>query len=152
MHAPAAMWARKKEENAHENAFVNPSRFDVKRPMVLVVDDDKQIQQVAIGVILGRGYGVVVANNGEEGFELAREYRPELILTDALMPKLDGREMTRQLKDDWLTSSSRVVIMTSLYTGGRYKYEAMKQFGADDYVAKPLSTEKLSEILKKHLG
>lgn len=152
MHAPPAMWARKREEASRQTTFRNKPLDEVGRPLVLVVDDDKQIQQVAIGVILGEGFEVIVGNNGEEGLRLTAQYMPDLVLTDALMPKLDGREMTRKIKENWDTASVAVVIMTSLYTSGKYKSEAIKKFGADDYLAKPLHVDALRAVLHKFLG
>ena len=66
------------------------------RPLVLLVDDEKDIQRVASRVIQSLGYGLVLGHNGEEGLELAPRYKPDLVLTDALMPRMDGREMARR--------------------------------------------------------
>ena len=68
------------------------------------------------------GYGVAVAQDGVEGLAMARSYRPELVLTDAMMPKLDGREMGRLIKDDPELTGTKVVVITSLYTDSRYKH------------------------------
>jgi CheY-like chemotaxis protein len=83
-----------------------------------------------------------------EGKNLAKKYRPEVILTDALMPRLEGREMCRRLKDDPETRDIKVIIMTSLYKGQRYRGEAMSNFGADGYLAKPLDPELLATTLR----
>ena len=71
--APKALWDRKFKE--HREDFTPPANPDpdaVARPLVLVVDDEKDIQRVATRVILSLGYGLVLAHNGEEGLELAR--------------------------------------------------------------------------------
>lgn len=150
--APQSMWDRVITET--KPAFdlpPNPPPEDVSRPLVLIVDDERDIQRVALRTIGSLGYGVVFALDGMEGLELARRYRPDLILTDAFMPKLDGREMCRRLKTDAATSSSKVVIMTGIYTAARYRSEAFREFHADDYLAKPLQFRELSELLQKHL-
>jgi CheY-like chemotaxis protein len=87
-----------------------------------------------------------------EGLALAARYRPDLILADAFMPKLDGREMCRRVKTDPETSSLKVVIMTAVYTAARYRSEAFREFQADDYLAKPLDFQEFRAILTKHLG
>jgi CheY-like chemotaxis protein len=74
------------------------------------------------------------------------------VLTDALMPKLDGREMARQLKQDPETAKIKVVLMTALYKGIKYEHEARKAYRVDDYVTKPLDVEQLRAVLQKHLG
>jgi CheY-like chemotaxis protein len=107
---------------------------------------------VATRVVESHGYSVVLATNGEEGLELARRYQPDLVLTDALMPKLDGREMSRRLKEDPETASVKVVVMTALYTSAKYKTEGTRVFRVDDYLAKPLAVDDLRALLAKHLG
>jgi CheY-like chemotaxis protein len=130
----------------------NPDAASIGHPLVLIVDDEKDIQRIALAVVSALGYHAIVAGDGEEGMALALKYKPELILTDAFMPRLDGREMCRRIKADPQTASIKVVVMTSLYTASRYKYEAYKEFGADDYLPKPLEFQALGELLKKHLG
>ena len=151
--APKQVWDRKLEERREE--FVpppNPPPAEARRPLVLVVDDEKDIQRVAIRVIEGLGYGVLLAPNGLEGLELVKRYKPELVLTDALMPKLDGREMGRQIKDDPETAQVKVVVMTALYTQVKYQTEAFKTYKVDDYLTKPLDAEQLRAVLAKHIG
>ena len=151
--APKTLWERKfKEHNQEFTPEPNPDPEAVKRPLVLVVDDEKDIQRAATRVIESLGYGMVLGKNGVEGLELARLYRPDLVLTDALMPKMDGREMCRQIKTDPSTSAIKVVVMTSLFTGIKYQNEAFKSFKADDYLAKPLEFNQLRTLLQKHLG
>jgi CheY-like chemotaxis protein len=150
--APQELWDRKLEEHRRDWDKPNPNPEAVKRPLVLVVDDEKEIQRVAIRDIEGLGYGVILAHDGIEGFELAKKYKPELILSDALMPKMDGREMCRRIKADPETSKIKVVIMTSLYTQSKFKTEAYREFRVDDYLSKPLDFNQLRTVLQKHLG
>lgn len=154
-NAPKALWDRKfKEHNEDFTPPENPDPDTVARPLVLVVDDEKDIQRVASRVIQSLGYGLVLAHNGEEGLELARRYRPELVLTDALMPRMDGREMARRIKEESAGAAkpAKVVLMTSLYTNVKYRTEGFKTYKVDDYLAKPLAFDDLRAILQKHLG
>ena len=151
--APQAIWDRKLQEAQAD--FVPPPRpdpADVDRPLVLVVDDEKDIQRIASRVLSGLGYGVLVARDGPEGLELAKTYKPELILADALMPKMDGREMCRQVKQDPATAGIKVVVMTSVYNHPKYRTEGVRVFQADDYLNKPLDLVQLNALLQKHLG
>lgn len=151
--APQALWDRKLEEHrAGDAPFLNAPPEAVIRPLVLLVDDEAEIRAVAFRVIEMLGYGLVVARDGEEGLRLASIYRPQLVLTDAMMPKLDGREMARRIKTDTNLSGAKVVVMTSLYKDARYKYEALKDFGVDEYLTKPLAVDKLRALLERHLG
>jgi CheY-like chemotaxis protein len=151
--APQEMRERKQKEKTQPFSVPNlPLPDELKRPLVLLVDDETIIQRVATRAIEALGYGVLVAKNGEEGLALARAYKPDLVLTDALMPRLDGREMARQIKEDAETAHVKVVLMTALYTSVKHEHEAYKAFKVDDYVTKPLDLERLRAVLQKHLG
>ena len=151
--APRALWDRKFE--AHHEEFVAPPPPEpgqALRPLVLVVDDEKDILRVAARAIESLGYGLLLATNGEQGLELARRHKPDLVLTDALMPRMDGREMGRRIKEDPELSSAKVVVMTALYTNVKYRTEGARAFKVDDYLAKPLSVDDLRALLQRHLG
>ena len=123
----------------------------MRRPLVLLVDDEADIRRLATLALQALGYGLVIARNGQEGLELARKYHPDLVLTDALMPKLDGRDMCRQIKEDQELAGTKVVIMTSLYKGPKYEHQGYKTYLADDYLVKPLDLGRLRSALDRHL-
>lgn len=151
--APKALWDRKLEEkNQVFKLPENPHPRDVRRPLVMVVEDENDILRIAVRVLDALGYGIVLARNGVDGLEMARRYKPELVLTDALMPKLDGREMARQLKSDPETAQIKIVVMTALYTSVKYEQEAYKTFKVDGYLSKPLDVDQLRAVLEKHLS
>jgi CheY-like chemotaxis protein len=151
--APKALWQRKfLEHGAEYTPPPNPEPDAVERPLVLVVDDEKDILRVAARVIQGLGYGLILASDGEVGLQLAKRYRPDLVLTDALMPKLDGREMGLRIKNDPETAGVKLVVMTSLYTNIKYQNEGYRAFKVDDYLTKPLEFSQLQTVLQKHLG
>ncbi|MBV8518626.1 MAG: response regulator [Acidobacteria bacterium] len=152
MDAPPSLFERKMIGSKRSlGARINPSPDEVKRPLILLVEDDENVQLIVRTVVTTMGYGFVVGANGQEGLSLAREYGPDLILSDAFMPKLDGREMCRLLKEDPSTSRSKAIIMTGLYTDRKYRNEALDYFKVDDYVAKPLAVDDLIRLFKKHL-
>lgn len=152
--APQSLWDRKVEEHKSSDftSKANPEPSQVTRPLILVVDDEKHIQKMATHAIESLGYSIIIGQNGVEGLELVRKYKPDLVLTDAMMPKMDGREMCRQIKMDSEISETKVVIMTSLYTQSKYKTEAYKNFRVDDYLSKPIDINQLRTLLQKHLG
>ena len=147
--APPAMWERKRSEARAKFTFTNPPPESLSRPLVLVVDDEEEIRAVAVRAVVEFGLSVVVARNGEEGIAVARAYKPDIVVTDAMMPKLDGREMGLRIKEDPETAGAEVIVLTSLYTDARYKYEAMKAFKADAYLAKPVDSQVLQDLLRK---
>jgi CheY-like chemotaxis protein len=151
--APPRLFERKTTEARRQGASLpaNASRAEVKRPLVLTVEDDEEIQAIVQRVCANLDYGFIWATNGQDGLDLAREYRPNLILSDAFMPKLDGREMCRMLKEDPTFADTRMVIMTGLYTDTKYRSEAVKRFHVDDYISKPVAITDLINLLQKHL-
>jgi CheY-like chemotaxis protein len=150
--APKALWAQKFEENNSQPVVrENPSPETVIRPLVLVVEDEPAIQRVAARVVESLGYGLVTAKNGEEGLELAKRYKPDVVLSDALMPRMDGREMCRQLKENPETAGIKVVVMTSLYKSVKYRTEAQGRYRVDDYLVKPLDFNEVRGVLQKHV-
>ncbi len=122
----------------------------LKRPLVLFADDDPTGRAIATRVIQSAGYGVIVAADGEEALALAREYLPELIITDALMPRLDGREMARTIKTE--LPSTKIVVITSVYKDLRYKTEAFRNFAVDEYLAKPINPAQLRELVMRYVS
>ncbi len=142
------MWERRAQ---YREAQMTPLPATAIRPLVLVVDDDPDVLAIASGTVAELGYGVISARSAEEALALADQYRPELILTDALMPKLDGREMCRRIKDTPALAATRVIIMTAVYRSSRYLTEATRTFGADGLVVKPLKLESLQKVLAEHL-
>lgn len=150
--APPSLFERKMIGSKRSlGARINPTAAEVKRPLILLVEDDENVQLIVRTVVTTMGFGFVVGANGQEGLTLAREYSPDLILSDAFMPKLDGREMCRLLKEDPTTARSKAIIMTGLYTDRKYRNEALDYFKVDDYVAKPLAVDDLIKLFKKHL-
>ena len=130
-----------------DGAWTVPGPASTK--LILVVDDDEEIRVVAAHALQQMGYATVTANGVEEAQRMMTACTPDLVLTDALMPKTDGRELCRQLKLRY--SRLKVVVMTSLYTGERYKTEAHRRFGADGYLAKPIDFDELQTVLGKLL-
>lgn len=150
--APQEMWDRKIAEKSAPFAWTNPEPAEVKRPLILLVDDEVEIRAVARRAIEGAGFGLVIARDGQEGLELSALYRPDVVLTDVMMPRMDGRRMGLAIKQNPLTANARIIMMTSLYTDPRYKYEALREFKADDYLTKPLDVEQLMAVLLKNVG
>jgi CheY-like chemotaxis protein len=121
------------------------------RALVLVVDDCPVARRAAAEAIRRLGYNVLVACDGVEGLEMVRRHRPHLVLTDAFMPRMDGREMCRRIKVDRDTRDTRVFVMTALYTNPRYRTEAFKTFKADGYIEKPFAVVDLCRLLEAEL-
>jgi CheY-like chemotaxis protein len=149
--APKALWDAKWSE--HRQAVgpwaVALGSAPAQGPLVLVVDDEEDIRRVAAVVLSGLGCRVVFARDGADGLKMAHDLQPDLVLTDALMPRLDGRDLCRQLKDDPETAGVPVVVMTSLYTSVRHRMAGFKHYGADEYLAKPVDPTELRSVVQR---
>ncbi len=108
------------------------------RPHILVVDDEPQITRVLRTTLDAQGYDIRVANDGETALEIARDFVPDLVITDLAMPHMSGIELCRRLRQ---TSQVPIVVL-SVRGEERSKVEALDS-GADDYITKPFSTGEL---------
>jgi len=108
---------------------------------LLVVDDDPFIARLLEIELAAAGYIVRVANDGAQALDLVREDPPELVITDVMMPHVDGFELTRQLRQDPRTATISVIILTARGLSAD-KLEGFA-IGADDYIVKPFDTPEL---------
>ncbi|MBU4319596.1 MAG: response regulator [Nitrospinae bacterium] len=125
---------------------------------ILVVDDDPDILE-AIGIVLeANGYKVVTARDGVDGLTRLKEEKPDLMILDLLMPRLDGFGVCKELKDPRWTKYARIpiIILSSVREDAsrrRYELETGLQLDVDDYVEKPIEhtilLERVENILKK---
>ncbi len=149
--APAILHRRKVELRKAAPAEASLS-VGLRRPLVLVAEDDAVTLRVAQRAIDRLGYGVITANRGDEALALAQSRLPEAVLTDALMPKLDGRKLCLALKQDARTQHIKVAVMTALFTKGQSKSEALREFKADAFLKKPVDLEELQQVLSDLVG
>lgn len=104
-------------------------------PKVLIVDDDLEIVELLKFTFESENYLVITAHDGEEGFRLARDERPDIIILDVNMPKLTGFEVCEKIRQDGATCLIPVIMLTS-YAKIKDKITGLK-LGADDYLNKP---------------
>ena len=126
----------------------SPRRPDDARPRVLVADDNADMRQYLVR-LLGEHFHVDAVPDGEAALESARQRTPDLVLTDVMMPRLDGFGLLRALRADPRTSSVPV-IMLSARAGEESRVEGMEK-GVDDYLVKPFSARELLARVTAHL-
>ena len=117
---------------------------------LLVVDDEPAIVSVIKTAMELEGFEVLVAHDGLEGLEKAQRELPDLIVLDIWMPKLDGFEVLRQLKEDDKTRGVPVIILTA-YPSDYGALAALKA-EADQYLTKPFHPEKMVGLVRRLLG
>lgn len=118
---------------------------------VLVVEDERKLAELIKVSLEAKGFVVLLAHDGEKGLEVARRERPALVLSDVLLPKLNGWDLCRKVRSESTLASTRVVLMTAVYTKARYRVDATEA-GADDFVPKPLDLDDLALRIERLLG
>jgi two-component system, sensor histidine kinase ChiS len=129
----------------NEDTDTSVAKEDDPRPLVLLVEDNSDIAQFAAGILRSE-YRVHIAHNGEDGLQQARNQLPDLILTDILMPVMDGIEMLQQIKSDALTNHIPTIIF-SAKTSLESRLETLR-FGADAYIPKPFNPDELRLVIQ----
>ncbi|MEZ5038458.1 MAG: two-component regulator propeller domain-containing protein [Saprospiraceae bacterium] len=124
-----------------------PQANKENQPLLLIVEDNQDIQQYIIDIFQA-DYRILLAADGKEGLSLAMASNPDLIISDVMMPKMNGIEMCSQLKQELKTSHIPVILL-SARTSLIFKVNGLET-GADDYISKPFSPQIL-QIKAKNL-
>ena len=117
-------------------------------PSLLIVEDNPDVRKY-ISMILENQYKIIEAKDGEEGLDKSFECLPDLIITDIMMPKMDGFVMCYKLKTDSRTSHIPIIMLTAKATM-QDKISGL-EIGADDYIMKPFEAEELKARIKNLL-
>ena len=112
-------------------------------PLVLIVDDDLNIHDLACRILIQNGYRTISATDGSRGIEIAREKNPALILLDIMMPEKDGWEVLKELRNDADLANIPVLVTSVLE-----EQKTAEALGARAYVSKPIDKKQLLDTLK----
>jgi DNA-binding response OmpR family regulator len=118
----------------------------MKKKKILIVDDEPNIVLSVEYLMRRAGFDVAVAEDGEAAMARIREQRPDLVVLDVMMPKLNGFEVCEAVRADPQLASTRIVILTA--KGREAEMRKGLDLGADAYVAKPFSTRDLVARVK----
>jgi len=117
-------------------------------PSLMIVDDEPDMRQYLVGFLEGE-YRISQVRDGKQALDLAREYLPDLMLLDLMLPELDGHEVCRRLKGDPKTRNIKIVLLTARVDEGA-KIIALEN-GADDFLTKPFSRTEVETRLRNLL-
>jgi len=112
-------------------------------PVIVVADDEEDILELVALGLERVGYVVHRAADGEQALALMQEHTPDVAILDVAMPKLDGFELTRRLRNDAATSEIKIVLLTARVQEA--DVDAGLAAGAHDYITKPFSPQELQE-------
>jgi len=105
-------------------------------PVILIVDDEPEMRNYLVSMF-NSDYRIIQAHDGHEGYELANQHLPTLILLDMMMPKMSGEEVCKLLKKGTKTESIKIIFLTAGMDESK-KIDTLK-LGADDYITKPFN-------------
>jgi two-component system phosphate regulon response regulator PhoB len=117
---------------------------------ILVVDDDPEIVAMLSTRLGKRGYTVSTAEDGNKALEVAKREKPDVVLLDVMMPGKSGWEVARALKNDPVTQSVKIVMVSAI--GEKTNEITAPIYGADAHVDKPFEFEKLEKVISGLLG
>lgn len=112
---------------------------------ILIVEDDSTLQKALGEYLLSEGFEVEIALDGEEGIRRAKKTNPNLVVLDIILPRKDGYEVLKELKDDENTKNTPVILLTNL--GSLSDVEKAIKMGATTYLIKADYT--LEDVVKK---
>ena len=135
--APASVPGKTPEE---KTAILLEEDDDNTQPTILVVDDNDDIRRYLRSLLAGK-FRVLEAPDGQQGLAVARETVPDIILSDVMMPVMDGLEFCKHVKEDFITSHIPVILLTARALS-EHQVEGFRS-GADAYITKPFSSDLL---------
>lgn len=116
---------------------------------ILIAEDDKDLQSLLKDSLEAEGFSVVTADDGEAGYEKAKSEKPDVLLLDILMPKLDGIEMAKKVKADGILAP--IIFLTNF--GDAQHISSAIQIGESDYIVKSdMRIEDIISRVKARLG
>ena len=118
----------------------------MSKQTILVIDDERDLLDLIEYNLKKEGFKVFKAENGEEGISKAKEHRPDLILLDIMMPKMDGLEAVEIMRKDDDLKKTPIIFLTAR-SDEKTEIDGLNK-GGDDYITKPISTTKLVSRIK----
>ena len=123
---------------------------EMPAPLIMVVDDSLTVRQFTGRLLRRAGYQVATAKDGVDALQQMQETRPDLLLLDIEMPRMDGFELTKQLRDNADTATIPIVIITSR-TADKHRAYAL-ELGANAFFGKPYPEDELLRSIAELLG
>jgi CheY-like chemotaxis protein len=117
---------------------------------ILVIEDEEILRDIILNVLQEKGYKAIGTGDSHRGLLLAKEFVPDLILCDIRMPKLDGYEVLKGLRQDSRTTTIPFIFISAEKSQTvRHQWQ---KFGANGYLAKPFTTDELLTVIANHIN
>lgn len=118
---------------------------------IVIVDDDKAALKLLKIYLKKHKFHVFCAKDGTQGYELTKKEKPDILITDMLIPKIHGLDLSRKVKDDPELEEVKVILMSGLYEKPIFKDE-IEGSNADDFIKKPVDLKYLMSLIEKLLS
>ncbi len=143
----ASNWAQQQGTIEGTNSIIG---YSGKRRQILIIDDRWENRAVMFNLLENLGFLVIEAENGQEGLEKICTTKPDLVITDLVMPVMDGFELLKQIRDRENIKDTKVLVSSASVS--LLDQQKALDGGGDDFLAKPIEAKSLLELLAKHLN
>jgi two-component system response regulator AdeR len=126
----------------------NNSDSAATSPVILIAEDDPGISSIIRFVLESEGFPVAVARDGGEAIDMALALRPGLLLLDVVLPKIDGRGVTRELEKELGDGRPPIILLSA----SSKLSELAAELGVEGFVTKPFEPDDIVAVSKRHLG
>ena len=123
-----------------------PNQEDQQKARILLVDDEPGIRSAVQAYLIDEGFDVSTAIDGEDGLQKAKQILPDVVITDVMMPRCDGYELLKKLREDERLGGTPVIFLTA--KGMTIDRTQGYQAGVDDYIAKPFDPDEMVARVK----
>jgi two-component system alkaline phosphatase synthesis response regulator PhoP len=117
---------------------------------VVVVDDDEKVITLIEKILIKNGFQVFSALEGQKALELVRREKPDILITDILLPGIDGVELCKAVKHNPETTDIKVILITGVYNQASFQLEMNCR--ADGFIEKPIDINKLSRLVNEKMN
>ena len=118
---------------------------------ILIVDDDQAALKLLKKFLEKHKFQVFCAEDGAKGYDLVKEQKPDILITDMLIPKIHGLDLSRKVKDDPELENVKVILMSGLYGDTTFR-DDIEGSNADDFIKKPVDLNHLKSLIDKLLS
>jgi CheY-like chemotaxis protein len=122
----------------------------MEQKKILVADDNENIREALTYLLEDEGYQLWLAKDGAETITKVREFRPDILFLDIMMPEINGYDVCRTIKSDPVLKNTYVIMLTA--KGQVAEQERGKEVGADEYIVKPFSPMEILTKIKNIMG
>ena len=118
---------------------------------ILIVDDNEEALKLLRIFLKKNNFHVFCAGDGAKGYELVKKLKPDILITDMLIPKIHGLDLCRKVKDDPALRKIKVILMSGVYKRRAFR-DDIEDSSADCFIKKPIDLKRLKSLIEKYLS